>query len=90
VAGAVLTQLWPGVPPAHRVTVLLYVLCLSSIAALSAVTCGALLVASDALLATNKYAGPLPLAALLVLSNYWAEQWFVVGPLRERAATTFP
>jgi uncharacterized membrane protein YhhN len=100
VAGAVLMHLWPGVPPALRVPVLLYVLCLASMAAQaaavwlaargtadevlerSAAIGGALFVASDALLATNKFAGPLPLAPLLVLSTYWAAQWFIVGSLK--------
>ena len=31
---------------------------------------------------------PLPLAPLLVLSTYWAAQWFIVGSLRERATAT--
>jgi uncharacterized membrane protein YhhN len=44
---------------------------------------GALFVLSDALLAANKFAGPLPLAPLLVLSAYWAAQWFIAGSLRE-------
>lgn len=106
VAGAILLLLWPGVPAPLRVPVLLYVLCLASMAAQaatvwlaargtadealarSAAIGGALFVASDALLATNKFAGPLPLAPLWVLSTYWAAQWFIVGSLRERAATT--
>ncbi len=108
VAGAVLMHLWPGVPPALRVPVLLYVLCLASMAAQAAVVWraargtademlarsaaigGALFVASDALLATNKFAGPLPLAPLWVLSTYWAAQFFIVGSLRERAGPTCP
>jgi uncharacterized membrane protein YhhN len=36
VAGAVLMHLWPGVPAALRVPVLLYVLCLASMAAQAA------------------------------------------------------
>lgn len=106
VAGAVLMHLWTGVPAALRVPVLLYVLCLASMAAQaaavwlaargtadavlarSAAIGGVLFVASDALLATNKFAGPLPLAPLLVLSTYWAAQWFIVGSLRERATAT--
>jgi uncharacterized membrane protein YhhN len=108
VAGAILALLWPGVPAPLRVPVLLYVLCLASMAAQatavwlaargtadavlarSAAIGGALFVASDALLATNKFAGPLPLAPLLVLATYWAAQYFIVGSLRERAATTSP
>jgi uncharacterized membrane protein YhhN len=106
VAGAILVLLWPGVPAPLRVPVLLYVMCLASMAAQaaaawlavrgtvdealerSAAIGGALFVASDALLATNKFAGPLPLAPLLVLATYWAAQAFIVGSLRERAATT--
>ena len=38
---------------------------------------GALFVLSDALLATNKFAMPLPLASLWVLSTYWAAQWCI-------------
>jgi uncharacterized membrane protein YhhN len=108
VAGAVLMHLWPGVPAALRVPVLLYVLCLASMAAQaaavwlaargtadealarSAAIGGALFVASDALLATNKFAGPMPLAPLLVLATYWAAQFFIVGSLRERAGPTCP
>ena len=59
-----------------------------AVLARSAAIGGALFVASDALLATNKFAGPLPLAPLLVLSTYWAAQWFIVGSLRERATAT--
>jgi len=88
----VLMQLWPGVPPALRVTVLLCVPCVSSMAARAAAMWlasrgtaveslarstavgGARFVASDALLATSKYAGPLPAASLLVLVSYWAAQ----------------
>ncbi len=108
VAGAVLMHLWPGVPAALRVPVLLYVLCLASMAAQaaavwlaargtademltrSAAIGGALFVASDALLATNKFAAPLALAPLLVLATYWAAQFFIVGSLRERAEPTCP
>jgi len=35
---------------------------------------GLLFVISDACLATNKFAGPLPLASIWVLSTYWAAQ----------------
>jgi uncharacterized membrane protein YhhN len=49
---------------------------------------GALFVLSDALLATNKFAGPLPLASLWVLASYWAAQWCIAGSLRVRRATS--
>ncbi len=51
---------------------------------------GALFVLSDALLATNKFAGPLPLASLWVLASYWAAQWCIAGSLRARGSTTSP
>ena len=40
---------------------------------------GLLFVISDALLATNKFAGPLPLASVWVLSTYWAAQCCIAG-----------
>lgn len=44
---------------------------------------GAFFVASDALLATNKFAGPLPLSPLLVLATYWTAQWCIVMSMRD-------
>ncbi len=97
VAGAILAALWPGVPAALRVPVVLYVVCLASMAAQAAVLWlaargtadearwrlaaigGVLFVASDALLATNKFAGPLPLASLWILSTYWLAQWRIAS-----------
>ena len=84
VAGAVLALLWPGVPAALRMPVVLYVLALASMAAQAAVLWraapgdaaarrlalgGALFLTSDALLASNRFAGPLPLASLWVLAS---------------------
>jgi len=89
IAGLVLALLWPGVPAGLRVPVVLYVLALASMAAQAAVLWraapadaaarrlalgGALFLASDALLATNRFAGPLPLASLWVLATYWSAQ----------------
>jgi len=45
---------------------------------------GALFLASDALLATNKFAGPLPLAGLWILATYWAAQWCIASWLKPR------
>lgn len=97
IAGGVLALLWPGVPAALRGPVLAYVLCLASMAAQAAVVWrsgrprgavlaagGALFMLSDALLATEKFAGPLPLASLWVLSSYWAAQWCIASWLRPR------
>ncbi len=44
---------------------------------------GALFVLSDALLATNKFAAPLPMASLWVLGSYWAAQWCIASSLRQ-------
>lgn len=89
IAGAVLALLWPGVPGALRGPVVAYVLCLGAMAAQAAVLWraapgdaaarrlalgGALFLASDALLATNRFAAPLPLASLWILATYWAAQ----------------
>ena len=45
---------------------------------------GALFLASDALLATNKFAGPLPLASLWILGTYWSAQWCIASWLKPR------
>lgn len=92
VAGGILALLWPGVPGPLRVPVAAYVVCLASMAAQAAVLWragvprgavlalgGALFVASDALLATNKFAGPLPLSSLWILSTYWSAQWCIAS-----------
>jgi len=100
-AGLILWRLWPGVPAALQGPVIAYVLCLASMAAQAAVLWrkgeprgpvlalgGALFITSDALLATNKFAGPLPLSNLWILSTYWAAQWCIASWLvpRQRAA----
>jgi uncharacterized membrane protein YhhN len=89
IAGLVLAGLWPGVPAALRLPVVAYVLCLASMAAQAAVLwrCapadgatgrlalgGALFVASDALLATDRFAHALPWASLWILVPYWLAQ----------------
>lgn len=94
VAGAILWFLWPGVPGALRGPVFAYVVALAAMAAQAAVVWrsgapggamlalgGALFVASDALLATNKFSGPLPLASLWILSTYWCAQWCIASGL---------
>ncbi len=92
VAGGVLWLLWPGVPAALRLPVLVYVVCLAGMAAQAAVLwrCGAprgamlalggaLFVASDALLASNRFASPLPMASLWILLPYWLAQWCIAA-----------
>lgn len=98
-AGLILWRLWPGVPAALQAPVIAYVLCLASMAAQAAVLWrrgvprggvlalgGALFVVSDALLATNKFAGPLPLASLWILTSYWAAQACIASWLPPRRA----
>ena len=45
---------------------------------------GLLFMASDSLLAINKFAAPLPLSALWILLTYWAAQWCIACALRPR------
>ncbi|MEP7282369.1 MAG: lysoplasmalogenase [Rubrivivax sp.] len=87
-AGAILAALWPGVPWPLRAPVVVYVVALAAMAAMAAVLWrtgvarggwfalgGALFVASDALLATERFGGGLPLASLWILPTYWGAQW---------------
>lgn len=89
VGALILAWLWPGVPAGLRAPVVLYLLALACMAAQAAVLWraapaaaaarrlavgGAFFVASDALLAINRFAGPLPLASLWVLAAYWIAQ----------------
>ena len=48
----------------------------------SAAIGGALFVASDALLATDKFLAPLPASALWILATYWVAQWCIASSLR--------
>jgi len=96
-AAGILSLLWPGVPAALRLPVLAYVACLAAMAAQATVLWrsgakrgavlalgGLLFMTSDALLATNKFAGPLPLASLWVLGTYWSAQWCIASWLKPR------
>ncbi len=50
---------------------------------------GALFVASDALLAVNRFALPLPVSGLWILATYWSAQWLIaswLAPARRRSA----
>jgi uncharacterized membrane protein YhhN len=46
---------------------------------------GALFLASDALLATNKFAMPLPWSGLWILCSYWLAQWCIASWLPPRS-----
>jgi uncharacterized membrane protein YhhN len=95
-AALILSQLWAGVPAALRAPVLAYVLCLATMAAQAAVWWrsapaqaaarwaalgGLLFMASDSLLAFNKFGQPLPLSALWILATYWLAQWCIASSL---------
>jgi alkylglycerol monooxygenase len=41
-----------------------------------------LFMASDSLLAINKFAQPLPASSLWILATYWAAQWAIASALR--------
>ena len=91
-AAAILSQLWPGVPGALRAPVVAYVLGLGAMAAQAAVLWrsgaargallavgGALFMASDTLLAINKFGQALPMASLWILASYWSAQWCIAS-----------
>lgn len=91
-AAAVLALLWPRLPDALRVPVVIYVVALAVMAAQAAVVAlrqpsrsstaaalgGLIFVISDALLAIDRFHTPLPLAPLWVLASYWVAQ-FLIG-----------
>lgn len=47
---------------------------------------GALFMSSDALLAIDRFAQPLPLSALWILATYWAAQWCIACWLEPAAS----
>ncbi|HNW58900.1 MAG TPA: lysoplasmalogenase [bacterium] len=93
---AVLRLIWPGVPLALRLPVLLYLAVLSALAvqccgrALTLrnrsgrlAAAGALLFfCSDALLAVNRFAMPLPSAGLWILGTYYPAQWLLAAAVQ--------
>jgi len=100
VAALILSQLWGGVPSGLRAPVIAYVVCLATMAAQAAAWWlkhpaeptarwaaigGVLFMASDSLLAINKFAAPVPLSALWILSTYWLAQWCIASSLKLRA-----
>ncbi|MDI9240318.1 lysoplasmalogenase [Lysobacter sp. LF1] len=91
VAGAVLSQLWPGLPGELRPPVVVYVMVLAAMAAqalavwwrqhdaasASAAWGGAFFVLSDALLAWDRFVAPFAAASAAVLASYWLAQWLI-------------
>ena len=90
---------WGGLPSGLRVPVGIYVVVIACMAAQALgraaviantsarrVAAGAcLFMLSDALLATNRFVSPLPVASLWVLASYYAAQWFIAANVRPRS-----
>ena len=51
---------------------------------------GLLFMASDSLLAFNKFAAPLPLSSLWILVTYWGAQWCIANSLRGNPGDAAP
>lgn len=95
VALVVLQRLWPGIAPALQGPVVAYVLALAGMAALATArwwrlrspgaACGALggalFMLSDATLAFDRFAAPVPLASLWILASYWTAQACIAAAL---------
>jgi uncharacterized membrane protein YhhN len=91
IASLVLVRLWPGLPVELRVPVIVYVIALAGMAAQAAslwrerrsaatgiaAVGGAFFVASDALLALDRFSVPIPVASAWVLTTYWVAQWCI-------------
>ncbi|MDN8613205.1 lysoplasmalogenase family protein [Variovorax ginsengisoli] len=89
---------WGGLPAGLRIPVGLYVVVIACMAAQALgraavlgdagarqVALGAcLFMLSDALLATNRFVQPLPVASLWVLASYYAAQWLIAAKVRAR------
>lgn len=104
VAAGLLARLWPGVPAALHAPVIAYVVCLAAMAAQAAARArqrgdglawraaagGALFVTSDALLAFDRFAAPLPAASLCILATYWAAQACIAASLPPVAGAAEP
>ena len=94
---AMIALLWNSLPAALKGPVLVYVVVIVAMAAQAwarwrdhrshapkAAAIGAtLFVASDALLAIDRFRTPIPLASLWVLSTYWFAQWGIAQSVRE-------
>ena len=91
VASLVFVRLWPGLPDELKVPVIVYVIALAGMAAQAAsvwrehrtgitrvaAVGGAFFVASDALLALDRFSAPIPMASVWVLTTYWIAQWCI-------------
>ena len=100
VALAMLAVLWPGLPAALKLPVVCYVVMLGAMTAQSAARAaalggrgarlaaigGALFMASDALLAFDRFHIRLPLASLWILGTYYAAQVLIALSVERRAS----
>ena len=100
IGAAILAFLWGGLAPALRGPVIAYVVVLVAMAAQAfarwrehpdartrmAAIGGVLFVASDALLAIDRFRAPIVAAPLWVLGSYWAAQWGIAQSVREAIA----
>lgn len=89
--GVVLALIWPGLKPALRAPVAVYVVviaamaslaaerwhALGSVAALAATVGAGLFVVSDGVLAVNRFRRPFHAARALTLATYWAAQLLI-------------
>ena len=96
IGAAILAFLWSGLAPALRGPVIAYVVVLVAMAAQAlarwrehpgdrtrmAALGGVLFVASDALLAIDRFRAPIAAAPLWVLGSYWAAQWGIAQSVR--------
>ena len=87
-AALVLVRLWPCLPNELKLPVIVYVVALAGMAAQAASVWrehpgdatriagigGAFFVASDALLALDRFSAPIPTASVWVLATYWIAQ----------------
>lgn len=101
-AAIVLSMVWPGLPPALRVPVIVYVAVLAAMAAQAAVAWrvrrdqasalaaagGLFFIASDSMLAIDRFVAPFSAATLGVLATYWIAQSLIAlsaAPGRDNA-----
>jgi len=97
IGAGVLAVLWASLPAPLKAPVLVYVVVIVAMAAqafarrrarpsraTNAAAIGAtLFVASDAMLAIDRFRAPVPLASLWVLASYWLAQWGIAQSVRE-------
>lgn len=98
VAVGILAWLWPGIPEAMRIPVVVYVAALGSMAAQAAAIWwvrrdratalaafgGMLFMASDSMIAIGRFGEPFDGQRFWVLSTYWVAQWLIARSVAAR------